>query len=182
MIEILTGVFSGVLCALISCSLGYAQSRGKRFDSWILVVGAVFGVFWTALDANAYFTWQAWVLTVIVLVLFEYGGKAIWRKMDVQVNGDRERFFVYALNIGAAVYIVLFLVALFLWFLPFAFSEKFMIYEWQYGMLVFRWFASSVAQIEREAFSAFIVLGFPLMVVFSYYALTSVMSGGISNE
>lgn len=182
MIEVLTGVFSGVLCALISGSFGYAKSRGKRFDVWILIVGAVFGVFWTALSANAYFNWQEWFLTVIVLALFEYGGKAVWRKLDVQVNVDRERFFVYALNIGTAVYIVLFLVALFLWFLPFAFSEKFMIYEWQYGVLVFRWFASSVAQIERDAFVAFIVLGFPLMVVFSYYALTSVMRRGISNE
>jgi hypothetical protein len=52
------------------------------------------------------------------------------------------------------------------------FGSKFMVYEYEYDKLVFRWFATSVPQIERDAFVAFIIFGFPLMGVFSYYALS----------
>jgi hypothetical protein len=174
-IEVLTGVFCGILSGLIAGAFGYVRNGGKYFDVWILVVGAVFGVVWVFSNANAFFTWQEWFLTVIVLALFEYGGKAVWRKLDVQVKIDREHFFVYALNVGATVYIVLFLVALFSWFLPFVFSGKFMIYEWEREALVFRWFARSVVQIERDAFVSYIIFGFPLMAVFSYHVLISLV-------
>lgn len=171
MIEVLTGVFSGVLCALIAASFGYAKSRGKKFDFWILIVGAIFSVIWVQLVANAYFTWQEWFLTVFVLALFEYGGRALMRKIGVDVKIDRESFFVQTLNLTTAIYIVLFLVVLFLWFLPFLFGERFMVYEEEYGEFVFKWFASSVPQIEREAFAAYIIFGFPLMGIFSYHVI-----------
>jgi len=182
MIEVLTGVFCGVLSGLIAGAFGYVKSKGTRFDTWILIVAAVFGVFWVQLGGE-YFTWQEWFLTVVVVALFEYGGKAIWRKYGVDVKIDRERFFVYALNVATAVYIVLFLVALFLWFLPFINSAKFAVYElnWE-DELVFRLFASSVAQGEIDAFFAYLIFGFPLMAVFSYYALTSVKSGEKGNK
>jgi hypothetical protein len=174
-IEVLTGVFCGILSGLIAGAFGYVRSGGKRFDVWVLVVGAVFGVVWVVLNANAFFTWQEWFWTVIVLVLFEYGGKAVWRRFDVQVKIDWERVFVFALNVGTIIYIVFFLVALFSWFLPFVFSGKFMIYEWERDALVFRWFARSVVQSERDAFVSYIVFGFPLMVVCSYHALASLV-------
>lgn len=175
MIEVLTGAFCGILSGLIAGAFGYVRNGGKHFNGWILVIGAVFGVFWVASNANAFFTWQEWFLTIIVLALFEYGSKAVWHKLDVQVKIDRERIFVYALNVGAIIYIVLFLVALFSWFLPFVFSDKFMIYEWEREALVFRWFARSVVQIERDAFVSYLIFGFPLMTVFSYHALTSLI-------
>lgn len=83
---------------------------------------------------------------------------------------DRERILIQAINGATAVFIVFFIVALFLWFLPLI-STKFMIYEYEYGVLVMRWFASSVAQIERAAVTAYIIFGFPLMTIFSYFAL-----------
>jgi len=49
-----------------------------------------------------------------------------------------------------------------------------MVYEEEYGEIVFKWFATSVPQIEREAFAAYIIFGFPLMGIFSYHALVSV--------
>ena len=178
MIEVLTGVFSGVMCALISGSFGYVKSRGKHFDIWILVAGVIFGVSWVALNANAYFTWQEWFLTIAVLALFEYGGRTLMRKIEVNVKIDRYDFFVLTLSLTAAVYIVLFLTAFFLWFLPFLSSSKFMIYEEGWGELVFKWFASSVPQIEREAFAAYIIFGFPLMGVFSYHVAAWVRNRG----
>ena len=175
MIEVLTGVFCGVLSGLIAGAFGYVKSRSAHFDYWILIVGAVFGVFWVALIPNAYFTWQEWLVTVAFLVLFEYGGKVVWRKIGADVNVDWERFLINALNVATIVYIVLFLVALFSWFLPFAFSNKFMVYEYEWDVLVFRWFASSVAQIEKDVFVAFIVFGFSFMTIFSYNALSSII-------
>ena len=178
MSEVLTGVFSGVLCALIAASFGYALSRGKQFDFWILIVGAVFGVIWGQLIANAYFTWQEWFFTVVVLALFEYGCRAMMRKIGVEVKINRENSFVQTLNLTTAIYIVLFLIAFFLWFLPFLFSSKFMVYEEGWGEPVFKWFASSVPQIERKAFAAYIIFGFPLMGVFSYHVVAWVRNRG----
>ncbi len=176
MIEFLTGVFCGVFCALVSGLFGYVCDRGKRFDFWILIAGAVFGVFWVTFNANAFFTWQEWFLTVAVLMLFEYGSKTVWRKLDLQVNADRERVFVYALNFATVVYIELFLEVLFLWFLPFILDRsRFMFWEWEWERWVFRWFATEIPQIERDAFVSFIIFGFPLMAVFSYHALTSLI-------
>jgi hypothetical protein len=83
---------------------------------------------------------------------------------------DRKRLLVWTINLAAAVYIVFFVVALFFWFIPFLSGPKFMVYEEEYDEQVFRWFARSVPQIERDAFAAYIIFGFPLMVVFSYSA------------
>jgi hypothetical protein len=171
MIEALTGIFSGVVCALFAAAFGCAYSRGKQFDFWILIVGAVSGFIAVQVGAT-FFGWQEWFYTVVVLALFEYGGKAVWERLNGHVRIDREQFFVWALNWTTAVYIVLFLVTLFLSFLPFLFGSKFMVYEYEYDKLVFRWFATSVPQIERDAFVAFIIFGFLLMGVFSYYALS----------
>jgi len=174
MIEVLTGAFCGILSGLIAGAFGYLRNGEKHFDGWILFIGAVFGIFWVISNANAFFTWQEWFFTIIVLAFFQYGSKSVWHKLDVQVKNARERIFVYALNVGAIVYIVLFIVGLFLWFSPFVFSGKFMINEWERKALVFRWFASSIVQIERDAFVSYIIFGFPLMVVFSFHALTSI--------
>ena len=179
MMEALTGAFSGVLCALIAASFGFVVSKGKQFDFWILIVGAVVGLVAVQLGAT-YFGWQEWLYTVIALVLFEYGSKVVWGRLDGRVRVDGEQLFVFALNWATAVYIVLFLVALFLWFLPFVFSTKFMVNDYEYGKLVFRWFATTVPQIERDVFVAYLIFGFPLMGVFSFYALIG--GGGVRDK
>lgn len=177
MIEALTGVFSGVVCGLFAAAaFGCAYNRGKQFDFWILIVGA-FGGFIAVQVGATFFGWQEWFYTIIALTLFEYCGKVIWERLKGRVRINGEQFFVRVLNWTTAVYIVLFLVMLFLSFLPFLFSSKFMVYEYEYDKLVFRWFATSVPQIERDAFVAFIIFGIPLMGVFSYFALSGGENG-----
>ncbi len=174
MIEVLTGVFCGFVSGLIAGALGYVKHAGKHFNLWIVVVGIFIGLLAVQLGAS-FFIWQEWLLTVGVLALFEYGGEAIWRKLDVQVKIDRMSFFVGALNIGTVVYIVLFLFSLFLWFLP-TIGTEFAFFELNNdGELVWRWFGENVAQIERDAITAYIIFGFPLMAVFSYYALSHIV-------
>lgn len=91
---------------------------------------------------------------------------------------ERDRILMQAINVATAVFIIFFIVVLFLWFLPFLTGPKFMVYEKLYDEQVFRWFASNVPQIERDAFVAYIIFGFPLMVVFSYFALTGAEARG----
>jgi hypothetical protein len=170
MIEALTGAFSGVVCGLFAAAFGCAHNKGKQFDFWILIVGA-FGGFIAVQVGATFFGWQEWFYTVVALTLFEYGGKAIWERLNGRIRINKERLFVWTLNWITAVYIVIFLVMLFLSFLPFLFGSKFMVYEYEYDKLLFKWFATSVPQIERDAFFAFIIFGVPLMGVFSYFAL-----------
>ena len=180
MIEVLTGVFSGVVSGLIAGAFGYVKSRGKQFDFWILIVGAFVGLIAVQLGAS-YFAWQEWLLTVSLLAFFEYGGKVFWRKSNVQVT-QRKGFSVWALNVGTAVYIVLFIAVLFLCFLPMIGTE-FAFYELnKEGELAWRWFAEGVAQIERDAVAAYIIFGFPLMAIFSYYALLPWEDRAMSEE
>jgi hypothetical protein len=176
MIEALTGVFGGGVCALFAAAFGCMYNRGKQFDFWILIVGAFVGFIAVQVGAT-FFGWQEWFYTVVALTLFEYGSKAAWKRLNGRVRIEREQFLVWVLNWTTAVYIVLFLVMLFLLFLPFLFGSKFMIYKYEYGKLVFRWFATSIPQIERDAFVASIIFGFPLMSVFSYFALSGGKDG-----
>ena len=92
----------------------------------------------------------------------------------MKING--ERLLVWTINVATVVYIVFFVVTLFLWFLPFLSGPRFMVYEEIYDELVFKWFASNVPQIEIDAFFAYIIFGFPLMVVFSYSAMVILFS------
>lgn len=87
---------------------------------------------------------------------------------------DRERLLVSVLIVVTFVYIAFFVVALFSWFIPFLSDRsRFMFWEPEYEKLVFRWFATGVPQIERDAFVAFIIFGFPFMGVFSWSALVT---------
>ncbi len=183
MIEALTGVFSGIISGIIVAILSKLASKGFNFNAGarIVVVGSIVGLIAACLGAT-FLTRQEWLLTVVVLALFAYGGNIVWRRLDGRVRIDRERLFVWALNWTTAVYITLFLVALFLWFLPFLFGDKFMVWDYEYDDWVFRWFAMSVSRNERDAFGVYIIFGFPLMAVFLYYALAGAGTRGPGNE
>jgi hypothetical protein len=81
---------------------------------------------------------------------------------------DKETFLVRAFIAGSFVYVAFFLIALFSWWLPFALGDKFMVWDVEYGEPIFRWFATNIPQIVRDAFVSFIFFGFPLMFVFSW--------------
>jgi hypothetical protein len=163
MIEVLTGVFSGVLCALISGSFGFVKSRGKRFDFWILIAGAIFGISWVALNANAYFTLQEWLLTIAVLALLEYGGNAYWRTLHVQTKIDRGYWLIIAFIAICAVIAIIWVVSFFVWLKPLYDNQRFAFYEvGENATLVWRWFANDVPQMERDAVGLWFILGIPI--------------------
>jgi hypothetical protein len=165
MIEALTGAFSGVVCALIVAAFGFAFSKGKRFDFWILIVGAFFGLIAVQLGAT-YFGWLDWILTVGTLALLEYGGKAVYVRGKCRLEGrlriDKGNVLKWALIVGSVVYVEWWIIALFMWFLPFVFGAKFMVYDVEFGEVVFRWFATSVPQIERDAFFVYLIFASPV--------------------
>lgn len=78
---------------------------------------------------------------------------------------DKDTILEYTFVIGCTVYVVFFLVALFAFILPFAFSDKFMIMDTAVDPPVFRWFATGVPQIERDAFMVFLIMGVPAFCV-----------------
>lgn len=90
----------------------------------------------------------------------------------MKIKITRERLFVSLLIVATFVYIAFFVYAFFSWFIPFLSDRsRFMFWELEYEeKWMFRWFATDVPQIERDAFVAFIIFGFPLMAVFSYSA------------
>jgi hypothetical protein len=164
MIVALTGAFSGVFCALIASAFGFAFSKGKRFDFWVLIVGALFGLIAVQLGA-AFFGWQEWVYVIAALALFEYGGKAVYvrgkRGLEEGVHVDAGNVLMWAFIIGCAVYVVWWIVAFFTWFYPmvgntFVFTEV----NWK-GEEVFRWFAINMPEIDRNAIAAYLIFGLP---------------------
>jgi hypothetical protein len=165
MIEALTGAFSGVVCALISAAFGCVVSKGKRFDFWILIVGAFLGLIAVQLGAT-YFGWLDWISTVGVLALFEYGGKVLYlrgkRRLDGHVRFDKENVLKWAFIVGSVVFVEWWIIAFFMWFLPFVFGAKFMVYDVEFGEVVFIWFATSVPQIERDAFVVYLIFATPV--------------------
>ena len=163
MIEVLTGVFSGIVCALVSGSFGYIRSKGKNFDAWILVVGGVFGVFWVALNQNAYFTWPEWGLTVAVLAVLEYGGGVYWRALHVQTKTDRGYWLIVAFIAICAVIAIVWLISFFVWLKPLYDNQRFAFYEvGENETLIWRWFANDVPQIERDAVASWFIFGIPI--------------------
>ena len=164
MIEALTGAFSGVFCALIASAFGFAFSKAKQFDFWILIVGALFGLIAVQLGAT-YFGWLDWILTISALALFEYGSKAAYvrdkRGLEGGVRVDNGDVLMWAVVVGCAFYVVWWIVAFFTWFYPmvgntFVFTEV----NWK-GEEVFRWFAINMPQIDRDAISAYLIFGLP---------------------
>jgi hypothetical protein len=163
-IEALTGAFSSVVCALIAAAFGFAFNKGKRFDFWILIVGALFGLIAVQLGAT-FFGWQEWVYVIVALALFEYGGKAAYvrgkRGLEGGVHVDKWDVLMWAFIIGCAVYVVFWIVAFFTWFYPMI-GNTFMFTEMRaQGGEVFRWFAINMPQIERDAISAYLIFGLP---------------------
>jgi hypothetical protein len=165
MIEALTGAFSGVVCALIAAAFRCVVSKGKQVDFWILIVGAFFGLIAVQLGAT-YFGWLDWISTVGALALFEYGGRVLYvrgkRRLDGRVRFDKGNVLKWALIVGSVVYVEWWIIALFMWFLPFVFGAKFMVYDVEFGEVVFRWFATSVPQIERDAFFVYLIFASPV--------------------
>jgi hypothetical protein len=165
MIEALTGAFSGVVCALIAAAFGCVVSKGKRFDFWILIVGALFGLIGVQLGAT-YFGWLDWISTVGALALFEYGGRVLYvrgkRMLEGRVHFDKENVLKSAFIVGSVVFVEWWIIAFFMWFLPFVFGAKFMVYDIEFGEVVFRWFATSVPQIERDAFVVYLIFATPV--------------------
>ena len=158
MIEALTGAFSGVVCALIVAAFGFRFSRGKRFDLWILVAGAVFGTFWVALNANAYFTWQEWVLTIAVLTLFECGAPLIKQKMEGHVSGDKGDVLMWAFIVGCIVFVEWWIIAFFMWFYPLV-GNMFIFTELNAeGAQGFYWLTTSMPQIERALIVYYLIM------------------------
>jgi hypothetical protein len=176
MIEALTGAFSGVVCALIAVILGFAFSGGKRFDFWILIVGSFFGLIAVQLGAT-YFGWLDWILTVGALALFEYGGKVVYARgkgtLEGRVRVDDGNVVKWVFIVGSIVFVEWWLIAFFMWFLPFVFGAKLMVYDIEFGEVVFRWFATSVPQIERDAFVTYLLFATPVfcLLVASPFAL-----------
>ena len=165
MIEALTGAFSGVVCALIAAAFGFAFSKGKRFDFWILIVGAFFGLIAVQLGAT-YFGWLDWISTIAALALFEYGGRVVYvrgkRRLEGHVRIDKGNFLKWVFIVGSVVFVEWWIIAFFMWFLPFVFGAKFMVYDIEFGEVVFRWFATSVPQIERDAFVVYLIFASPV--------------------
>jgi hypothetical protein len=176
MIEALTGGFSGVVCALIAAAFGFVISKGKRFDFWILIVGAFFGLIAVQLGAS-YFGWLDWISTVGALALFEYGGRVVYvrgkRRLEGRVRFDKGNFLKWAFIMGSVVFVEWWIIAFFMWFLPFVFGARFMVYDVEFGEVVFRWFATSVPQIERDAFVVYLIFATPVfcLLVASPFAL-----------
>jgi hypothetical protein len=175
-IEALTSVFSGVVCALIAAAFGFVASKGKRFDFWILLVGAFFGLIAAQLGAT-YFDWLDWISTVGALVLFEYGGKAVYVRGKLRLEGrfrvNKGNFLKWVFLVSSVVFVEWWIIAFFMWFLPFVFGAKFMVYDIEFGEVVFRWFATSVPQIERDAFVVYLIFATPVfcLLVASPFAL-----------
>jgi hypothetical protein len=164
MIEVLTDAFSGVFCALVVAAFGFAFSKGKRFDFWILVVGVLFGLIAVQLGAT-FFGWQEWVYVIVVLALFEYGGRTVYvrgkRGLEGGVRVDNGNILMWTFFIGCAVYVVWWIVAFFTWFYPMV-GDTFMFTEMKaQGIEVFRWFALDMPQIERDAISYYLIMGTP---------------------
>ena len=176
MIEALTGAFSGVVCALIAAAFGCLFSKGKRFDFWILIVGALFGLIAVQLGAT-YFGWLDWISTVGALALFEYGGRVVYvlgkRRLEGRVRFDHGNVLKWVFIVGSVVFVEWWIIAFFMWFLPFVFGAKFMVYDVESGQVVFRWFATSVPQIERDAFVVYLIFATPVfcLLVASPFAL-----------
>lgn len=168
MIEALAGAFSGVVCALIAATFGYAYSRDRQFDFWIIIVGAFFGLFAVQFGAT-FLGWQEWVYVIGALALFEYGGRALYvrgkRGLEGRVRVEKGNVLTWALIVVCVVFVEWWLIAFFMWFLPFVHGPKFMVYEYEYGTLVFRWFATSVPQIERDAFISYLIFALPAVCV-----------------
>jgi hypothetical protein len=165
MIGVLTGAFSGVACALVAALVVFAASRGRRFDFWILIAGAVFGVFWVALNANTYFMWQEWVLTIAVLTLFEYGAPLVKRKMEGQVSVDRSNVLMWVFIVGCVVFVEWFVIAFFMWFYPMV-GDRILFYELNAdGVEVFRWCALTMPQMERDTIAAYLIFALPAACV-----------------
>lgn len=164
MIETLTGAFSGVLCALIAAAFGFVFSKGKRFDFWVLIVGALFGLIAVQLGAT-FFDWQEWVYVIVASALFEYGGRVMYVRVKQGLEGgirvDNENVLMWAFIIGCAVYVVWWIVAFITWFYPMV-GNTFMFTEvnWK-GEELFRWFAISMPQIDRDAIAAYLIFGLP---------------------
>ena len=164
MIEALTGAFSGVVCALVAAVVVFAVMRSKRFDFWIIVTGAVFGVFWGAFNANAYFTWPEWFLTIVVLTLFGYVAPLVNQKMKERISVDKENVLMWTVIVGCIVFVEWSIIALFMWFLPFAFDPtRFMVWEWD--KWVFHWFATGLPESEIDAFVAYLIFALPAFCV-----------------
>jgi hypothetical protein len=165
MIEALTGAFSGVLCALIAATFGFAFSRGRRFDFWILIAGGLFGLIAVQLGVT-YFGWLDWILTVGALALFEYGGKVVYARgkcgLEGRVRVDNRNVLKWVFIVSSIVFVEWWIIAFFMWFLPFVFGAKFMVYDIEFGEVVFRWFATSVPQIERDAFVSYLIFATPV--------------------
>ena len=163
-IEALTGAFSGVVCALVAAFLLFAVKKGKRFDFWILIAGAIFGVFWAAFNANAYFTWPEWFLTIVVLTLFGYVAPFVNQKMKERISVNKENVLMWTVIVGCIVFVEWSIIALFMWFLPFAFDPtRFMVWEWD--KWVFHWFATGLPESEIDAFVAYLIFALPAFCV-----------------
>lgn len=134
-----------------------------------VIVGGIVGLIAVWLGVTLMMV-QDWLLIAFIIALAICGVEVVLKKLDCIIKIDKVNLFVWTLNVGPALYIVLFLVAFFLWFLPMVGTE-FAFYELDQGALILKWFAESVAQVERDAITAYIIFGFPIMAVFSYYAL-----------
>jgi hypothetical protein len=178
MVGVLTGVFSGVLCALIAAAFGYAYSRGKRFDFWILVVGALFGLFAVQLGMT-FFAWEEWVYMIGALALFEYGGKAVYVRSVplIKRRVDKSNVLLWAFIVGSVVFVEWWLIAFFMWFYPMV-GSTFAFYELNAkGELVWRWFDVVMPQIEMDAIAVYLIFGLPAFC----YLVASLFAVGISN-
>jgi Na+/H+ antiporter NhaC len=161
MIEALTGAFSGVVCALVAAVVVFAVMRSKRFDFWIIVTGAVFGVFWGAFNANAYFTWPEWFLTIVVLTLFGYVAPLVNQKMKERVSVDKENVLMWAFIVGCVVFVEWFIIAFFMWFYPMVGNTFMFTVIDAEGNELFYWFALNMPQIERDVIAYYLIMATP---------------------
>jgi hypothetical protein len=140
------------------------------------VIEALTGVFSGVVGAT-YFGWLDWISTIAALTLFEYGGKAVYVRGKLRLEG-RVRFgkgnvLKWAFIVVSVVYVEWWIIAFFMWFLPFVFGAKFMVYDIESGEVLFRWFATSVPQIKRDAFVVYLIFATPVfcLLVASPFAL-----------
>jgi hypothetical protein len=177
-IEVLTGAFSGVGCALFTAALSCAVSKGKRFDFWILIVGALVGIVAALLGAS-YFTWQEWFLTVVVLALFEYGGKAVTARVAPSIKRriGKDNVLLGAFIVGSVVFVEWWIIAFFMWFYPLV-GNTFMFTEFNAERVeVFHWFATFMPQIERDLITYYLIIATPTF----YFLVTSPFAFVISD-
>lgn len=180
MLEILTGAFSGLECAIVAGSVGYAVSRGKRFDFWILVVGVLFGLIAVQYGAT-FFGWQEWVYLIGALALFEYGSRfayarVIKRRMEGRVKVGRGDVLFWAFIVFCVVFVAGWFIAFFTWFYPIV-GKTFMFTELtEEGVEVFHWFAADMPQFERDVVTSYLLLGAPSVCVIAGFSFAFAIS------